>query len=44
MDKLIVEIDKDLKIWLKMYAVKENETIKDIITGLIQRLKEEVGK
>ena len=42
-DKLNISIDEELKIQLKIIAVKEKKTVSDIIAELVQQYIDENG-
>ena len=42
-DKLNISIDEELKIQLKIIAVKEKKTVSEIISELVQKYLDEGG-
>lgn len=42
-DKLTISIDEELKIQLKILAVKEKKTVSEIISELVQKYIDENG-
>ena len=42
-DKLNISIDEELKIQLKILAVKEKKTVSEIISELVQKYLDEGG-
>ena len=42
-DKLTISIDEELKIQLKILAVKEKKTVSEIISELVQKYIDECG-
>ena len=42
-DKLNISIDEELKIQLKILAVKEKKTVSEIISELVQKYRDENG-
>ena len=41
--RLVIDIDEDLKIKLKIIALKQKKTMKEIITELIQEYVDDYG-
>ena len=42
-DKLTISIDEELKIQLKIIAIKEKKTVSEIISELVQKYLDEGG-
>ena len=42
-DKLNISIDEELKIQLKIIAIKEKKTVSEIISELVQKYIDECG-